>query len=78
MAEGFTLVVATVGGGLSRTVDGGETWDRIRDPIPSESTIRALSVYPDNPHRILEEFVDAIRLGDDIDKLRSELLSPQR
>jgi len=53
MAEGFTLVVATVGGGLSRTVDGGETWDRIRDPIPSESNIRALSVYPDNPHRIL-------------------------
>lgn len=49
MAEGFTLVVATVGGGLSRTVDGGETWDRIRDPIPSESNIRALSVYPDNP-----------------------------
>ena len=53
MADGFTLCVATVGGGLSRTVDGGETWDRIRDPIPSESNIRSLYVYPDNPHRIL-------------------------
>jgi len=64
MPEGYTLCVATVGGGLSRTMDGGETWDRIRDPIPSESNIRALSVYPDNPHRILA--------GTDLGLFRSE------
>ena len=64
MAERYTIVIGTVGGGLSRTADGGETWDRIRDPIPSESNIRALSVYPDNPHRILA--------GTDVGIFRSE------
>ena len=64
MAEGYTICIGTVGGGLSRTTDGGETWDRIRDPIPSESNIRALSVYPDNPHRILA--------GTDVGIYRSE------
>ena len=53
MSAGYTLCVGTVGGGLSLTSNGGRTWDRIRDPIPSECNVRALSVYPDNPHRIL-------------------------
>ena len=64
MAEGYTICIGTVGGGLSRTTDGGETWDRIRDPIPSEANVRALSVYPDNPHRILA--------GTDVGIFRSE------
>jgi photosystem II stability/assembly factor-like uncharacterized protein len=53
MSQDFTLCVGTVGGGLSCSPDGGATWNRIRNPIPSESNVRALSVYPDNPHRIL-------------------------
>jgi photosystem II stability/assembly factor-like uncharacterized protein len=53
MSQDFTLCVGTVGGGLSCSPDGGETWNRIRNPIPSESNVRALSVYPDDPHRIL-------------------------
>jgi len=53
MAQDFTLCVGTVGGGLSCSPDGGQTWNRIRNPIPSECNVRALSVYPDNPHRIL-------------------------
>ena len=64
MSSGYTLCVGTVGGGLSRTSDGGKTWDRIRDPIPSECNVRALSVYPDNPHRILA--------GTDLGIFRSE------
>ena len=64
MSAGYTLCVGTVGGGLSRTSDGGKTWDRIRDPIPSECNVRALSVYPDNPHRILA--------GTDLGIFRSE------
>ena len=64
MAERYTIVIGTVGGGLSRTADGGETCDRRSDPIPSESNIRALSVYPDNPHRILA--------GTDVGIFRSE------
>ena len=53
MAQDFTLCVGTVGGGLSCSPDGGTTWNRIRNPIPSECNVRALSVYPDNPRRIL-------------------------
>ena len=64
MSAGYTLCVGTVGGGLSRTSNGGKTWDRIRDPIPSECNVRALSVYPDNPHRILA--------GTDLGIFRSE------
>ena len=64
MSAGYTLCVGTVGGGLSHTSDAGKTWDRIRDPIPSECNVRALSVYPDNPHRILA--------GTDLGIFRSE------
>ena len=53
MAAGYTVCIGTVGGGLSRTTDGGNTWDRIRDPLPSECNVRALAVYPDNPHRVI-------------------------
>ena len=53
MAQDFTLCVGTVGGGLSCSPDGGMTWNRIRNPIPSECNVRALAVYPDDPHRIL-------------------------
>jgi sortilin (neurotensin receptor 3)/photosynthesis system II assembly factor YCF48-like protein len=64
MAHDYTLCVGTVGGGLSWTADGGGTWNRIRQPIPSESNVRALTVYPDDPHRILA--------GTDIGLYRSE------
>lgn len=64
MSQDFTLCVGTVGGGLSCSPDGGETWNRIRNPIPSESNVRALAVYPDNPHRILA--------GTDIGLFRSD------
>ena len=53
MGKDYTICVGTVGGGLSQSPDGGETWNRIRTPLPGECSIRALAVYPDNPHRIL-------------------------
>ncbi len=53
MGKDYTLCVGTVGGGLSQSPDGGETWNRIRAPLPTECNLRALAVYPDNPHRIL-------------------------
>ncbi len=64
MAQDFTLCIGTVGGGLSCSPDGGETWNRIRHPLPSECNVRALTVYPDNPHRILA--------GSDVGLYRSE------
>ena len=53
MANDYTICVATVGGGLSVSPDGGETWNRIREPLPSEANVRALTVYPDDAHRII-------------------------
>jgi hypothetical protein len=64
MAHDYTLCIGTVGGGLSCSPDGGKTWNRIRQPIPSECNVRALTVYPDTPHRILA--------GTDVGLYRSE------
>ena len=53
MGKDYTIHVGSVGGGLSCSPDGGETWNRIRDPLPSECNVRATAVYPDDPHRVL-------------------------
>lgn len=64
MATGFTIHIGTVGGGLSSTPDRGATWHRIRDPLPSECSVRSLAAYPNAPHRILA--------GSDVGLFRSE------
>ncbi len=64
MSKNYTICVGTVGGGLSVSPDGGDTWNRIRDPIPSECNVRALAVYPDDPSRVLA--------GSDVGVYRSE------
>ena len=51
MANDYTIFVGSVGGGLSFSPDGGDTWNRVRNPLPSECNVRALTVYPDDPHR---------------------------
>ncbi len=53
MAKDYTIFVGSVGGGLSYSPDGGESWNRVRDPLPSECNIRALTVYPNDPHRVI-------------------------
>ena len=52
MAGNYTISVGTIGGGLSVSPDGGESWNRIRDPLPSECNIRALAVDPRHKNRI--------------------------
>ena len=64
MATDYTLCVGTVGGGLSWSPDAGQTWNRIRDPLPSECNVRSLTVYPDQPQRVLA--------GTDVGLYRSE------
>ena len=53
MEKDYTIFVGCVGGGLSYSPDGGESWNRVRNPLPSECNVRALTVYPDDPHRII-------------------------
>ena len=49
----YSIFVGTVGQGLNISSDAGDTWTKIRNPLPSECNIRALRTYPDNPHRVL-------------------------
>ena len=64
MPNDYTICVGTIGGGLSVSPNGGYNWNRIRSPLPTECNVRALGVYPDNPHRILA--------GSDVGIYRSE------
>ena len=40
MAKDYSILIGTVGQGLGVSADGGETWTKIRQPIPSESNVR--------------------------------------
>ena len=42
MADNFTILVGTIGQGMNVSGDSGETWTKSRNPIPSESSIRAI------------------------------------
>ncbi len=55
MGKDYSICVGAVGfgGGVWHSPDEGETWNRIRDPFPLGSQVRALAVYPDDPNRIL-------------------------
>ena len=65
MIKDYSICVGTIGGGLSQSPDGGETWNRIRDPLPTEGNVRALAVYPNNPHRILAGTDSGVYRSDD-------------
>ena len=53
MARDYSICVATIGHGVWQSPDGGENWKKIWKPFPLENDARALTVYPNNPHRIL-------------------------
>ena len=63
MAEDYTIYIGTVGNGLLLSRDRGETWksamtqegwlDGIGAVAGLEGNVRAVAVYPDNPHRLL-------------------------
>ena len=53
MSNSYSIFVGTIGQGLNISSDRGETWTKIRNPIPTESNIRALKTYPNDPHRII-------------------------
>ena len=55
MGKDYNICVGAVGfgGGVWHSPDGGDNWNRIRDPFPLGSQVRGMAVYPDNPNRIL-------------------------
>lgn len=52
MAQDYTICIGTVGQGLWHSPDGGETWQRMRQPFPLESRVRALALHPTEAHTL--------------------------
>ena len=52
MAANVTICVGTLGQGIWRSSDSGETWTRVRQGLYSESAVRALTVHPRDPQVI--------------------------
>ena len=52
MAKDVTICVGTLGQGIWRSGDGGETWTRVRQGLYTESAVRALAVHPREPQVI--------------------------
>ena len=46
MTKQATICVGTLGQGIWRSSDGGDTWLRVRHGLYSESAVRALAVHP--------------------------------
>ena len=43
MSNDFTICVGTIGSGIWRSPDGGETWTRVRPSRYPENDVRALA-----------------------------------
>src|SRR3989475_9416707 len=50
MGKDFTICVGTIGSGIWRSPDGGETWSRVRPSRYPENDVRALAGHPRAPH----------------------------
>ena len=50
MGKDFTICVGTIGGGIWRSPDGGDSWNRVRTEHALEYDARALAVHPREPN----------------------------
>ena len=78
MSKNYSICVGATGfgGGVWHSPDGGENWNRIRDPFPLGSQVRAMAVYPDNPSRILAGADNGIYRSEDKGATWDKLWSP--
>lgn len=56
MPAPYVLTVGCIGQGLWRSVDGGESFTRLRNGVYVEGDVRALVVAPNDPKRLLAGF----------------------
>lgn len=76
MAKNVTICVGTLGQGIWRSADGGETWARVRQGLYSESAVRALAVHPREPHIMYAGAESGIYRSDDRGASWTHLDSP--
>ena len=76
MVGDYTICVGTVGAGISRSPDGGETWERIISTLDPECDVRALTLFPNDPHRVLAGSEQGVYLSDDNGAIWEKLDSP--
>ena len=78
MGKDYSICVGAVGfgGGVWHSPDGGDNWNRIRDPFPLGSQVRGMAVYPDNPNRILAGSDHGIYRSEDSGATWEQLWSP--
>jgi photosystem II stability/assembly factor-like uncharacterized protein len=76
MAGSYTICIGAVGGGLNVSPDGGESWNRIRAPLPTECNVRAMTVYPDSSQRIIAGTDAGIYCSNDLGVAWEKLDSP--
>ena len=49
MASNVTVFIGTVGQGIWRSDDSGQTWNRLSAGVYMESDVQALAMYPHSP-----------------------------
>ena len=78
MGKDYSICVGAVGfgGGVWHSPDGGDNWNRIRDPFPLGSQVRGMAVYPDSPNRILAGSDYGIYRSEDCGATWEKLWSP--
>lgn len=65
MAKDFTVCVGTLGSGIWRSTDGGESWSRARGNFPMDCRVYGITAHPNDPAVILAGTHAGIYRSDD-------------
>ena len=66
MARNITICVGTLGQGIWRSIDSGDTWTRVREGLYGESAVRALVVHPKISNVFYAGVDDGVYRSDDL------------
>jgi len=76
MPGNYTICVGTIGSGLWRSPDGGDSWQRVRDGLTGESRVYGLTVHPAEPRIVFAGAEDGIYRSRDGGQSFARLDSP--
>ncbi len=76
MAKNFTICAGTIGTGLWRSADGGETWSRVGSGLWGESRVFGLTVHPKDPRVVYAGADDGVYRSNDRGQSFERLDSP--